>query len=227
MTYRERQGAKAERLRGWADNREARDSQKSAAEKIADQIPFGQPILVGHHSERQHRNIVDKAWDAMGRRVESLAKADRMNERADNIERAADNAIYSDDPDAIEQLAAKLARLEAQRAEIKATNAAFRKAHRAELKALDSAYERDQAMPQPGWVLTNLTGTISRTKKRLAQLEAEQAHAGERGYGKPMLARYGGDCAECGKPVEKGDPMTYYRRTREVVCASCAKGATP
>lgn len=225
MTYRERRLAKAERLREWAGKREARDSQKSAAERRADQIPFGQPILVGHHSERRHRRDVDRAWDAMGRRVESLRTAERMSERADNIEAAAEHAIYSDDPDAVERLREKLAELEAKREKIKAANAEYRKAHRAELKALP-AYERAQALPYPGYATTNLTGNISRTRKRLAQLEREAADPDPRGPGRTMYARYAGECAECREPVEKGDPMTYYRRTREVVCADCeTKGA--
>lgn len=36
---------------------------------------MGQPILVGHHSERAHRNAIDKSWNALGKSVEYSNKA--------------------------------------------------------------------------------------------------------------------------------------------------------
>jgi uncharacterized small protein (DUF1192 family) len=94
-----------------------------------------------------------------------------MAARADGIEAAADGAIYSDDPDAIEALEKRIAGLEAERDRIKARNAAYRKDHKAELAAL-TPYGRNQAMPYPAYVLTNLSGNIGRQRKRLAQLRA-------------------------------------------------------
>ena len=225
LTYRERRERKAERLREWAEKREAKGAQAyERATELGQQIPFGQPILVGHHSEKGHRAHIRRIDSAMSQAVENSSKAERMKEKADNIERAARQAVYSDDPDAIERLREKLARMEAQREAMKARNAAFRKEHRAELKALDSAYARDRAMPHQGYELQNLGGNISRTRKRIAELEAK-AHAvesGERGAGRYMRAKYEGTCADCSEPVAKGDPMTYYRMTREVICEACS-----
>jgi hypothetical protein len=52
MTTRERREARAARLREWADKREAKSTAAfDAVRQIADNIPMGQPILVGHHSE--------------------------------------------------------------------------------------------------------------------------------------------------------------------------------
>jgi hypothetical protein len=45
-------------------------------------IPMGQPILVGHHSERAHRNALDKSWNALGRAVEASKEAELQLERA-------------------------------------------------------------------------------------------------------------------------------------------------
>ena len=60
-TYRDRRIAKAERLREWADKRDAKAvTARAAADQTADMIPFGQPILVGHHSERGDRNRRDR-----------------------------------------------------------------------------------------------------------------------------------------------------------------------
>ena len=50
-----------------------------------------------------------------------------MNSRADELERQADRAIYSDDHDAIEKLTARIAALEAERERIKAVNKAVRR----------------------------------------------------------------------------------------------------
>lgn len=170
MTYRERREAKAERLREWADKREAKaGAAEQRARQISDMIPFGQPILVGHHSEGRHRRDLGRIESGMRASFEHADKATTFRSRADNIEAAADHAIYSDDHDAVERLGERIAELEAERDAIKQENAAFRKAHAAELKDL-SAYQRDQAMPHPGYELTNLSGNIARQRKRLAQL---------------------------------------------------------
>ena len=224
MTYRERREARAERLRGWAENREAKQAALSEAartDEAATGIPFGQPILVGHHSEKRHRRHLDRLDRAMGAAVENARKADSMRSRADNIEAQLDNSIYSDDPDAIERLTEKLAKLEAKRERMKAANAEYRKAHRAELKTM-TAYERSQAVPFPSYAISNLGGVITNTRKRIEHLKREALRdPADRGYGRTMQARYGGTCVECQAAIAKGDTMTYYRRTRECVCAAC------
>ena len=171
MTYRERREARADRLRGWAETRE----QKSAAgfehaRKIADGIPLGQPILVGHHSESHHRRDIARIDGGMRAGIEHAAKAREMASKADEIERQAENAIYSDDPDAIERLTEKIAGLEAERERQKALNVAYRNAHRAELKAEPSAYQRSIMVPFPAYSLQNLGGNITRCRQRLAFL---------------------------------------------------------
>lgn len=244
-TYRERRLAKAERLREWSEAREAKQAALSEAargDEAATGIPFGQPILVGHHSERRHRRAIERMNRAMAASVDNSQKAERMAERADNIEAQAANAIYSDDPDAIERLREKIEEMEAERARIKAYNASCRKAAKdggtGDLSILteperESLLSTAKACPYqigkggsaPSYWLTNLGGNISRQRKRLAHLEAEAARpADDRGRGRVMEARYGGECADCGATVERGDTMTYYRRTREVVCAACEEG---
>ena len=103
----------------------------------------------------------------------TAAKAEEMRSRAANIERAADRAIYSDDPDAIEALTARIAGLEAQRDGRKARNAAFREEHRAELKAM-TPYQRSETVPFPAYSIANVTADIARNKKRLAALIGEE-----------------------------------------------------
>jgi Domain of unknown function (DUF3560) len=171
MTYRDRREARAERLRAWADKRDARSAAAfNAAHVIADGIPFGQPILVGHHSERRARRDVDRIHNGMRAGIEHADKAAAMRSRADNIEHAADHAIYSDDPDAPERLRERIAELIATNDAHKAANVDYRKAHRAELAAM-TPYARSQAVPWPSYDLTNRSGNVSRLRARLDAIE--------------------------------------------------------
>ena len=128
MTYRERRTRRAERLRGWAEKRRRKsDASFVAAHNAVAGIPFGQPILVGHHSERRHRADLARCDAKMHAGIEHRDKAASMESRADEIERQADHAIYDDDPDAIDQLRERIALLESQRGRIKTVNADIRK----------------------------------------------------------------------------------------------------
>jgi hypothetical protein len=179
MTYRERRERKAERLREWAGKRAAAFERGQLA---LEAIPPGQPILVGHHSEQGHRADLAKVDRAMAATAEHTAKAERMRERAANIEKAAARSIYDDDADALERLREKVARLEAKRERIKRYNASARKgaadpsilsdAERADLVSCVRCRQADAGGPFPGYVLRNLGGNITRARKRLAELEA-------------------------------------------------------
>lgn len=225
MTTRERGEARAERLRGWADAREAK---QAALDKAADTsegatgIPFGQPILVGHHSERRHRNAIDRLDRAMGAAVENGQKAREMAARADTIEAQAAHAIYSDDEDAAERLTEKVAKLEAKRDEMKAANAAFRKEHRELLKG-KTAYERSCAVPFPSYAITNLGATIRTAKARLADIESGAA-ARRAATPRTIVARYGGTCGDCGATLERGDTIRYDRTNGARCAPACDDG---
>jgi hypothetical protein len=85
---------------------------------MASVIPFGQPILVGHHSERRDRNY-------RGRIHSTYGKAFALQKAAEEAERKANttsNAISSDDPDAPDKLAERIATLEERQAVMVATN---------------------------------------------------------------------------------------------------------
>lgn len=239
MTYRERQERKAARLREWAEKREAKQGalrEAARADEEATGIPFGQPILVGHHSERRHRRAVERIDRAMGAAVENARKAESMASRADNIEAAAEQAIYSDDVDAVERLREKIARLEEERETIKRYNASCRKAAKTggvgDTSLLTEELRRDIVTTAnacsymlgaggqfPRYKLTNLGGVINTAKKRLAQLE--------RNGGKPadrvITARFGSTCEECGAAIEKGDTIRY-NRAEGARCVKCPEG---
>lgn len=186
MTYRDRREARAERLRGWAEKREAKaEAAEAKTRQISDMIPLGQPILVGHHSEGRHRRDLERINNGWRASIENGRKAEDMRSRADNIEAAAERAIYSDDPDAIERLTERLTELEAERDRIKAYNATCRKgapdpdvlddAQRRELATITrvTAYNLGKKGEFPAYVLSNLGGNITRQRKRLAQLKGE------------------------------------------------------
>jgi hypothetical protein len=209
MTYRDRRLRRADRLRGWAESNETKSEMRGAeADRIASGIPMGQPILVGHHSERRHRKDLDRIQSGISASVELGRKAQAQARAADEIEAQAADAIYDDDPDAIEALEAKLAKLEAKRADMNAANAAYRKEHRAELKAM-SAYDRSKAVPWPGYALQNLGGNITRCRQRLERLKREK-ETGPRD--RLIAARFDSVCADCGAKLTKGDNIRYNRQ---------------
>lgn len=128
MTRRERLERKLEKRRDWAEAREKRAAQESdKVHNLLDPIPLGQPVLVGHHSEKRHRRTLQRADDAMRRSVESSNMAKHHKSKADGIEWQLETSIFSDDPDAIEALEAKAAELDRLGNRDVAINKAWRK----------------------------------------------------------------------------------------------------
>jgi len=77
MTRRERLEAKVERRREWAAKRAAKSTASyESAREIGSHIPFGQPILVGHHSERHARRDAERIDSNMRKSVENSDMAD-------------------------------------------------------------------------------------------------------------------------------------------------------
>ena len=52
-------------------------------------IPLGQPILVGHYSEKRHRNLLDRMNNKDKQAYEEFKKAKELNNKAENIVRTA------------------------------------------------------------------------------------------------------------------------------------------
>ncbi len=108
--FAEKKAARIERMHAKAARLGAEAASVHAqARRIGDVIPFGQPVLVGHHSQRRHER--DLARIDRGYR-KSFALSDRATElerRASSAEKA--RTVFSDDPEAIDKLREKLARL--------------------------------------------------------------------------------------------------------------------
>ena len=217
MTYRERREARAERLRGWAATRntDATQTLDGIRERYRGDHAFNtQP---GHIPERARVNArEDHAF-------ESMQKAESMDSKAASIESATDRAIYMDDSDAKERLEEKIATLETERDRRKAVNMESRKhkgskeefvawlettaepRDRAEFLALISMYQGSIRWAK--YDLTNIGGTITKERKRLAILQNPQPQRS-----RVILCRYTGTCGECGATISEGQQAIHVER---------------
>lgn len=162
------------------------------SDKMLSVIPFGQPILVGHHSETGDRNYRNRAYNKMTKSVAESNKADYYAQKAEAAEN--NNAISSDDPDAIEKLKEKLAALQNMQEEMKKANAYYRKhktmkgyasfsdeeATRVDEK-IQNGYSFNQ-QPYPSYRLQNNNQNMSSIKKRIEALESKSNISSEDGW---------------------------------------------
>lgn len=88
---------RAERFEDYGDRRKA-DAERahSAVAAIADNIPFGQPILVGHHSEKRARKDAERIENGMRKAINMWDTAKYWQERAKGALR---HAKYKERPD--------------------------------------------------------------------------------------------------------------------------------
>lgn len=203
--YEDKQAARKERRLERADKAEQR---ASAAEKGASSrasvIPMGQPILVGHHSERRHRRDLERINRGFDKAHEERTTAEDLRRRAAAVGRG---GVSSDDPSATTKLDEKLRGLEERLEHIKAVNAAWRKAGKpapdnAEgwtrvgeltgIAAEDLQKLRLQVArlgfgsdtPYPSYSLKNLGAEIRRVRVRIEELKvAEDCEAVDEDHG--------------------------------------------
>lgn len=98
----ERAKAKAERYSQWATSAEKKSTQYyEASNEGREFLSLGEPIKVGHHSERRHRALIDRNWQRMGKSVEQSEKAEQHESKADYWQRKA-NDINLSMPESIE-----------------------------------------------------------------------------------------------------------------------------
>ena len=183
--YEAKQEARRERYERLSEKARAdSDSAYNRAGQIGAMIPFGQPILVGHHSEKHHRADLKRIDNAMRRSINERDKANHYAGKADSVGKG---GISSDDPEALVKLREKLAKMEARRAGLKALNLA----HKRFLKNPESLDKSDldfsarfrvrnytpryswEPHPVPPYEFTNLSGNMRRIKQRIAELDRE------------------------------------------------------
>lgn len=186
--YEAKQEARRERYEARAAKAERESKQASEhAHQMAGVIPFGQPILVGHHSEARHRAHIKRTDQAMRKAVDSDKKAGYYAGKAASV---GTGGISADDPDAGDKLKTKLANREKMQADMKAINKIVRKHKTFEDRyaaVIEAGYSASVAqnasepdfMKQvgfPSYALSNNNAEIRRLKKRIA----EQAQAADR-----------------------------------------------
>lgn len=81
---------RAEKYTNWAASAENKSNQYyQASQEGKDFLSLGEPIKVGHHSERRHRALIQRNWDRMGKSVEFSEKAEQHENKAEYWERKA------------------------------------------------------------------------------------------------------------------------------------------
>lgn len=181
----EKKQARIERYEQYARNAENQSTEAyNCSNSYVSGIPLGQPIQVGHYSEKRHRNALNKSWDAMGRSVKLAAKAEYFKRKA---EAAANNdAIYTEDEDAEERLTAKIAELERAQEFMKAVNKIVRnkkiadaeKISRIQKLGVNEDKAKEILTPDycnrigfPAYALQNNNANLIRYKQRLEQIK--------------------------------------------------------
>jgi len=104
----ERAKAKAERYLQWAASAERKSNQYyQASQEGKDFLSLGEPIKVGHHSEKRHRALIERNWNRMGKSVAESEKAEQHESKADYWERKAKDINLSM-PESVEYYEYKL-----------------------------------------------------------------------------------------------------------------------
>ena len=178
--YFERKELRVERLREKADKMRAESVEAfSNARKIQNSIPLGQPILVGHHSEKRSRQDRDKIDASIKKSVEKQEMAEYYDEKIKATEK--NTKISSDNPQAIELLEEKISKLKARQQKYKDMNKYYRKTmvgfedlSDEKAKEINKRIDEDYSFnkkPAPSYILSNLNAMIKSAEKRLEQLK--------------------------------------------------------
>ncbi len=84
LNSQQRAQNKADKLEGYAANAEKRSTAYyEASQEGRDFLVLGEPIKVGHHSERRHRKLIERNWARMGKSVAEDEKAKEYTRRAE------------------------------------------------------------------------------------------------------------------------------------------------
>ena len=187
--YEQKIEARKERYRALSEKMRTRaKAHVEQARRMADAIPFGQPILVGHHSEKRDRKFRERIHQNFGKGFDLLKKAEYYERRAKGVN---DYAISADDPDAVKKLKERVENLKSSQERMKAANAAIRKhqkdgpeAQQAALENLGFKPDQAKAMMTPdvmgtvgfaSYSLSNNNANIRRLEERIQVLEKAQA----------------------------------------------------
>ncbi len=175
-TFEARRQARVERLRDRAERkREEGENYHHRADSIASYIPSGQPILVGHHSERRHRRDLERIHNSTRKGFDAMKEADRLEQRADAAE--SNTAIFTEDPDAPAKLEQRIAELERLQTHMREVNKRIRAGKSLSDLGISPTKEEELKKPDflkrigyPDYALKNNNANIRRLKMRLQSL---------------------------------------------------------
>ena len=152
------------------------------ADKMADAIPMGQPILIGHHSERADRAFRDRIDRKCHKAVELDNKAEYYRHKAESV---GSGGISGLDPDAVAKLEKELEKRIEEQEHMKAANRAvkMKDTEKGNAKLREMGYTdsniSDLRKPDfcgrigyPDYMLQNNNASIRRIKERIADLQA-------------------------------------------------------
>ncbi len=123
--YEAKQAARKARYETRAQQAQVQsDAAAAQASRMADVIPMGQPILVGHHSEGSDRRYRQRISRSFEKSFDLQKKAEHYEQKAASVGKG---GISSDDPAAIVKLKAKLASLQRIQDTMKQINAILRR----------------------------------------------------------------------------------------------------
>lgn len=105
MNYAQR---KAEKYNKSVASHQAKSKQYlEASNEGREFLSLGEPIKVGHHSEKRHRALIDRNWNRMGKSVEHSNKAEQAESKAEYWESKAEEITLAM-PESIEYFKDKL-----------------------------------------------------------------------------------------------------------------------
>ena len=105
-TLEERAEARSQRFDQYSDNALSRGlSAQKQVEYIAGNIPFGQPILIGHHSQRRAERDAERIQNGIHKTVTEYKKANYWEDRATSVKA---HAGYLGQPEVIHRRIKKL-----------------------------------------------------------------------------------------------------------------------
>lgn len=172
----------------WAEDQAAKNYKESTqlferSSEMASVIPFGQPILIGHHSEKKDRRYRSKIHNTMGKSVAAQRKADYYENKAKSIEN--NKAIFSDDPEALVKLRGKYETLEKVQSFMKDANKCIKKKDKEAFLKLEYGTEakwNELITPDfmgrtgyPTYSLTNNSSNMRNIKKRMEQMQKQES----------------------------------------------------
>ena len=199
MNYEEKKQARIDRLRSRSEKAHAEADQRWGIAKQQGELLNGQPILIGHHSEKAHRALINRMATNSRKASEAYERGKEIGRRADAAER--NTAVFSDDPEAVTKLRLKIEAAEKRQAMMKEANKIIRSKPKNaptpdKMKALaaiglheevaEGLFKPDfcNRIGFPAYELTNNNANIRRMKERIETLlEQDNAETTETNHG--------------------------------------------